>query len=186
MHHPLGHVVLDGMEREINEMKKEIELLTKRCEMLKHDFKMYKERIKEDVKRKEEKRKRESIKELFPVIDALDRASEPERENTKLIYNQLLQILDLTPIIPSSGEKFDDRRFTAIKRIHNKLLNNAVVTVVRKGYYIDDDVLRPAEVIVSDGVDISVIKEKRFSILNFIGLRVLNLKRLRKTTLQRV
>jgi len=190
MHHYLDQVGSGRVKEETEELKERIESLTRRCEMLKNDFKAYKERIKEDATRKENKIKRESIRELLPVIDALDRAiknlSEDDKENTRLIYNQLLQILNLTPIMPSHGEKFDDRIVTAIKRTHNKLPDNAVVSVVRKGYHLNGDVLRPAEVIVSNGVDIPVMKEKRFSTLNFIKFHVLNLKRLRKTTLERV
>lgn len=179
--HTLDQIHSDGRNEEIEEMKKEIESLTKRCEMLKYEFKMYKERIMGEAERKEKKIKLEFSKKLFIVVDALDRASnykqfKNEKENIGLVYNQLLQTLGITSIVPSPGDRFDDWRYTAIRRVQNKLPDNSVVSVVRKGYYLNEDILRPAEVIVSDGVGHSSIKQGGFfsKILGFIKFRVLN------------
>lgn len=184
MHHSLDQIHSGGMNGEIEEMKKKIESLNRRCEMLKHDFKMYEERIKEDAERKEKMIKREFIKELLMVVDAIDRAInykhlknlEYGKENMQLIYNQLLQILDITPILPSPGDRFDDMEHIAIRRVQNKLPNNSVISIVRKGYYLDGDILRPTEVIVSDGLYLSSIKREGYfsKILGFIKFRVLN------------
>jgi len=101
---------------------------------------------------------------LVPVIDSLEKAleasnatSESMREGVELTLRQLRAAFDkgrLAEINPA-GEKFDPHNHQAISMVPAEAAGgvpaNHVVSVLQKGYLINDRVLRPALVTVSQG-----------------------------------
>jgi molecular chaperone GrpE len=100
--------------------------------------------------------------ELLAVRDSLEAAlavESPSVENLKdgveLTLKQLsaafgkFNLHDINPV----GEKFDPHEHQAIQVVESDLPANTVVTVLQKGYRLNERTLRPALVMVSKGKD---------------------------------
>ena len=100
--------------------------------------------------------------ELLAVKDSLEAAlavESPSVENLKdgveLTLKQLVaafgrnNLLDIDPM----GEKFDPHQHQAIQMIESDQPANTVVTVLQKGYRLNERTLRPALVMVAKGKD---------------------------------
>jgi molecular chaperone GrpE len=95
---------------------------------------------------------------LLAVKDSLDAALVVEnvsiesfREGVELTARQLDSVFEkfsITPIVPQ-GEKFDPHRHQAISQVPSDQEPGTVVTVLQKGYLLNDRVLRPALVTVA-------------------------------------
>src|SRR5262249_13841458 len=95
---------------------------------------------------------------LLPVVDSLEAAVTHSsddlakvREGVELTLRQLTGALEkgrVTALNPV-GEKFDPHRHQAISMVPAEQEANTVVAVLQKGYVINDRVLRPALVTVS-------------------------------------
>ena len=73
-------------------------------------------------------------------------------EGVHATLRQLTPALERNKVIeitPAAGEKFDPHQHQAISVVPADQEPNTVVTVLQKGYLIDDRVLRPALVTVS-------------------------------------
>jgi molecular chaperone GrpE len=97
---------------------------------------------------------------LLPVKDSLDAALTVEntsiesfKEGVELTAKQLDSVFEKFAIreIPALGEKFDPHRHQAIGQVESEQEPNTVVTVLQKGYTLNDRVLRPALVMVAKG-----------------------------------
>ena len=96
---------------------------------------------------------------LLPVRDSLEaaiaiQAATPEQllEGVHATLRQLTQALErnkVLPVNPQPGTKFDPHQHQAISVVPAEQDANTVVTVLQKGYVINDRVLRPALVTVS-------------------------------------
>ncbi|HZF79293.1 MAG TPA: nucleotide exchange factor GrpE [Rubrivivax sp.] len=96
---------------------------------------------------------------LLPVRDSLEaaiaiQAATPEQllEGVHATLRQLTQALErnkVLPVAPPPGTKFDPHQHQAISVVPADQDANTVVTVLQKGYVINDRVLRPALVTVS-------------------------------------
>ena len=96
---------------------------------------------------------------LLPVADSLDAAlaiqnanADQLREGTEATLRQLLSALERNRVIvtnPKAGDKFDPHRHQAISLAPAEQAANTIVSVLQKGYLINDRVLRPALVIVA-------------------------------------
>ena len=98
------------------------------------------------------------IEGLLDVIDNFERAMENKPENDKfaegieLIYKQFLAILDKNNVkeIPAKGEKFDPVIHMAVQMMAVEGMDSDLVAeVIKKGYTLNDKVIRPAMVVVS-------------------------------------
>jgi molecular chaperone GrpE len=101
-----------------------------------------------------------TIKDLLPVLDNFDRALEHAEEGddfhkgVSLIYKQLFDVLrkhGLKPI-DESGVHFDPNIHEAVVTEEDPSVPaHTVVTILQKGYYLHDRLLRPALVKVAVG-----------------------------------
>jgi molecular chaperone GrpE len=95
---------------------------------------------------------------LLAVKDSLDAALTVEntsiesfKEGVELTARQLESVFQkfaITEVVPQ-GEKFDPNRHQAISQVEADAEPGTVVTVLQKGYLLNDRVLRPALVVVS-------------------------------------
>jgi len=155
-------------KKELEEKEELIKSLEAKARKMKSDFSRYKEQIedKEEVIRR--KAYSELANRLLSVADTLDRAMDSQetdggcevvekmlegtRSNLGMTYNQLLTAIGVTPIVPLPGERFNDELHTAIETTPNSFLpDKAVVSLVRKGYMLNGELIRPAEVVISKG-----------------------------------
>jgi molecular chaperone GrpE len=102
--------------------------------------------------------------DLLPVRDALEQtltqasagaAPEVLTSGVELTLRQLAGAFDKAglAVIDPAGEKFDPHRQQAMQMVDSDQPAGSVVTVLQKGYLINDRVLRPALVTVAKGRD---------------------------------
>jgi molecular chaperone GrpE len=96
--------------------------------------------------------------ELLAVKDSLDAALavgsadvESYKNGVELTVKQLSQVFEKFNIaeVNPVGEKFDPNKHQAISMLENSGEPNTVITVLQKGYTLNDRVLRPALVMVA-------------------------------------
>ena len=99
------------------------------------------------------------IESLLPVSDSLEAAlaadkADPEtlKNGVELTLRQLRAVLEkenVKEIAPGPGEKFDPHRHQAMAAVEADTDPNTVVSVMQKGYSMNDRVIRPALVSVA-------------------------------------
>jgi molecular chaperone GrpE len=153
------------MQENIEEVKKKAEKFETQYDKIKQEFKDYIETSKKNEAKKRLDIRSDISKRLLVVADSLDRiagsrnASSCELmkghteniiKNIDAVYSQMLSASGLTAIEPISGDKFDEQKHIAIGlEFGVKYPENTVFKVVRKGYLMENNVVRPAEVIIS-------------------------------------
>ena len=98
--------------------------------------------------------------DLLPVKDALEQAlahenvsAETLKSGAELTLKNLQSAFSRANVqeIDPAGQKFDPHRHQAVQMVPSDAPANTVVTVYQKGYVLNDRVLRPAMVAVSQG-----------------------------------
>ncbi len=96
--------------------------------------------------------------EMLPVRDSLEAAlaaadstAESLRNGVELTLKQLIAAFEKSGLaeINPAGEKFDPHRHQAISTLEDEGEPNRVLSVLQKGYALNERVIRPALVIVS-------------------------------------
>jgi len=148
-------------KKDSNEMKKEIkklklELKEKEDKLLRSyaDFQNLKKRTERELKIIEEDVKKKYVLELLDLSELLKKAYEDEnpKEGLKLMINNINNFFEKEQIktINCIGEKFNHNFHHAITTIEkNDCEDQTIVEEVKKGYMINDKLLRPSHVIVS-------------------------------------
>ena len=123
------------------------------------DFEQAKARIRRDVGREIERARRAVLADLLDVVDNLDRAVQaagdeesPLLRGVRLVRDQFLSKLEAFGVtrVEPLGQPFDPTVQEAISTapVDDPSLDGVVVGVVREGYTMGDELLRPAAVIV--------------------------------------
>lgn len=103
--------------------------------------------------------KAETVKELLPVYDNLERAVNQETadeayaKGVQMTMNQLKTVLEKLGVteIPAKGETFDPNVHNAVMHIEDESLGeNVVVDVFQAGFRLGDKVIRPSMVRVAN------------------------------------
>jgi molecular chaperone GrpE len=157
-----GEKEIEELKRKVEEKEKEAKDHYDRLLRMAADFENYKKRA---VKEKEEWTKfanEELLKAVLPFIDSLEKAvthaEKAEKapmdliEGLKLTHQQLLQALSKFGLSPveSLGKPFDPSVHEAMMLVETERHEpNHVVEEFRKGYLLNDRLLRPATVSVS-------------------------------------
>lgn len=116
----------------------------------------------ENLKKRVEKEKTSAIKfanekiarELLETLDNFENCLKLEMDSTirngiELIYKSLQKTLTNHNVVECVYDEFDPHFHEAISYIETGLEANKVADVLRKGYIIEDRLLRPAMVVVS-------------------------------------
>ena len=100
--------------------------------------------------------KSETIKELLPVVDNLERALATEKEDfeglkkgVEMTFDSLLNILSKlgVEVYGKPGDIFDPNLHNAVMHVEDESYENGeIVDVFQKGYKINDKIIRPAMV----------------------------------------
>jgi molecular chaperone GrpE len=131
------------------------------------EFEQVKLRIRRDVAREVERGRRAVLVELLEVLDNLDRAIAAAREpkegppsygvdrlarGVELVRDQFLSKLESFGVsrVPALGQPFDAMRHEAVTTtpVTDQSSDDVIVAVIKEGYVIGDEVLRPASVVV--------------------------------------
>ena len=127
------------------------------------DFENYRKRAAKDAANAGERAKAGLVRELLPVLDNLERAlatavhddgdASPVVEGVRLVRADLLGVLERSGVqaFDPEGEPFDPTVHEALstRPADEGTHPGTVVDVVEKGYRLNDTVLRPARVVVS-------------------------------------
>lgn len=153
------------VQENIEEVQKKVEKFETQYNKIKQEFKDYIETSKKNEDKKRLDIRSDISKRLLVVADSLNRIggsgnasscelmkcyTENIRKNIDAVYGQVLSASGLTTIEPMAGDKFDEQKHIAIGlEFGAKYSDNTVFKVVRKGYLLENNVVRPAEVIIS-------------------------------------
>ncbi len=122
------------------------------------DFENYRKRAAKDAAGAGNRAKAGLVRELLPVLDNLERAldhadeGDPLLEGLRLVHADLVGVLQRSGVEPfdPSGEPFDPTLHEALStRPQEGQHPGVVLDVVEKGYRLNDTILRPARVVVS-------------------------------------
>ena len=151
--------MLQEMEREIKKQKEELKIKEDRLLRVAAEFENYKKRTRREWELLEQKAKAELITDILGVLDDFDRALEAlgERDDhvadgVILIVTGLKDILMRAGLreIDALGQRFDPQFHEAVGGVESEEIEEGFIAhVVQKGYELNDQLLRPAKVIVS-------------------------------------
>jgi molecular chaperone GrpE len=121
------------------------------------DLDNYRKRSAREADRRVQEARDAVVRDWLEAVDSIERAlaAQPENPNAaglRAVLEQMEAILDRQGVerIGAPGEAFDPQRHDAIAvRETSEVPDRTVVEVARSGYARGDDVLRPAQVVVS-------------------------------------
>jgi molecular chaperone GrpE len=125
----------------------------------KADFENFRKRVAADVQAAQVRGKVEVAREVIDAVDNLERALEaadgdPEglKAGVEMVLGGLRETLSRNgvEVVDPKGEKFDPNRHEALStQPVEGTESGVVVEVLQKGYTLDDQLVRPARVVVS-------------------------------------
>jgi len=139
------------LKEENEKLKKEIEEVKNKYLRALADYQNLEKRVLEEKKRWEKKIKKDFFLKILPFIDNLEKAEIFIKDSgLKLIKDQFLQFLKTEGVeeIDLLGKEFDPNLAEAVDVVEGEK-ENLIVEVVRKGYKIEKEILRVAQVKVS-------------------------------------
>lgn len=164
---PRKPTYVEELERRIADQAEQLQTFITEHRRSLDEFEQAKVRIRRDMVREVERGKRVVLVELLEIVDNLDRAIAAARETRpanvhealdnlargiELVRDQFLAKLDAFGVarVPALGQPFDATRHEAvtIAPVDNPSQDGVVIAVVREGYAIADELLRPASVVV--------------------------------------
>jgi molecular chaperone GrpE len=159
---------LRDVERELSELGERLaEAEAKRDEYLDDlrrlaaDFDNYRKRAARDQESLVARAHERLVKELLPVVDDLERALEAAaihdeahlEEGVRLVERQLRSVLEKEGLVEIATEgHFDPHVHEALLSQPSEAEEGSIIQVIQKGYRLGDRVLRPARVVLSQGV----------------------------------
>ena len=153
--------MLQRLRERLIETEKVVEIKENRLMRLAAEFENYKKRTRQEWELLINQANAELLKEILGVLDDLDRAFEHSgdsnehfRDGITLIHSSLLDLLRRKKLseIEAAGKPFDPQYHEAVAEMKSEDVEAGIVTeVVQKGYMLNDQVIRPARVVVSKG-----------------------------------
>ena len=159
---------VEELERQIADKNTQLQTLVADHRRALEDFEQARLRIRRDVTREVERGRRAILSDLLEVIDNLDRAIAASREQTDAANDNVAQLARGVALVRDQflskihsygvarldviGRPFDASRHEAVATTPvDPTRDGTVVSVVREGYAIGDEILRPATVVVGKG-----------------------------------
>ena len=156
---------VEALEQQLAEKDKQLQDAVARYRQASSEFEESRLRLRREISKEIERGRREILADLLDVVDNLDRALEAARSNASddrhaallqgvdLVHRQFLAKLEGFGVkrVESQGQPFDPLLHEAVSTIPaaGPDQDGIVVGVVRHGYRIGDEVLRPASVAVA-------------------------------------
>ena len=145
---------LDALKKEIRKLKHEIKEKEDKLIRSYADFQNLQKRMEKELQIKEEETKRKYLSELLDLNELLKKAYEDNnpKEGLKLLMNNIKNFFEKEQIksIDCVGEKFDHNLHHAVTTIEkDDCEDETIIEEVKKGFMINDRLLRPSHVIVA-------------------------------------
>ena len=155
---------VEELEQKVAVKDLEIQQLVARYKSASDEFEQARARLRKEVTKDVERGRRSLITGFLEVLDNLDRALEsagdragdPLVQGVSLVRQQFLSTLESLGVTRMSPleQQFDPSRHEAVTSVGNSSFPaGTVVGIIRPGYLIGDEVLRPAQVAVTAGDD---------------------------------
>ena len=156
---------VEELEQKIAVKDLEIQQLIARYKSASDEFEQARARLRKEVTKDVERGRRALIAGFLDVLDNLDRAldaagdraADPFVHGVSMVRQQFLSTLESLGVRPISpmGQPFDPARHEAVTSVAStgSYPAGTVVGIIRTGYLIGEEVLRPAQVAVTTGDD---------------------------------
>lgn len=146
--------IIKKHQKEIKDLKNQIKQLNDKYLRTLADFQNFQKRSEKELLCNEEEIKKIYIIELIDLYELLKKALKDKnpKEGLKLLINNVEKFMEKERIkaINCIGQKFNHNLHHAITTIEkNECDDNIVIEEVKKGYILDDKLLRPSHVIVT-------------------------------------
>ena len=139
--------------KEIDNLKNELK--DKENKLLRNiaDFQNYQKRIQKEIELCKEQTRKKYLQELLDLYELLKKAYEDNnpKQGLKLLLNNIENFFEKEQIkyIECVGKKFDHNIHHAIATVEkNDCESDIIIEEVKKGYKVNDKLLRPSHVIV--------------------------------------
>jgi len=147
-----------NLKKEIDKLKKEIKEKDQQLLRSIADFQNYQKRMEKLLLLKEEETKKKYIAELIDINELLKKALEDNnpKEGLKLMITNIENFFEKENIkyIDCVGKKFDHNFHHALTTLEkDDCEDNTIIEEVKKGYMMNDKLLRPSHVVVSKKKD---------------------------------
>jgi molecular chaperone GrpE len=144
----------DSLKKEFNKLKQELKEKEDKLLRSYADLQNYQKRMEKELQIKEEETKKKYLSELIDLHELLKKAFEDNdpKEGLKLMINNMEKFFEKEQIksIDCVGEKFDHNLHHAVTTIEKEdCENETIVEEIKKGYMMNDKLLRPSHVIVA-------------------------------------
>ena len=159
---PLKPTYVEQLEQQVAEKDKQIQEYLTKYRQASSEFDEMRLRLRREISKDVERARRDVISELLEVLDNLERALEAARISTSgemllqgvdMVRRQFLSKLESLGVKPidSVDARFDPALHEAVSTVPAATpeQDGKVIGVVRQGYRIGDEVLRPAAVAVA-------------------------------------
>ena len=153
---------VEELEQQVVEKDKQIQEYLAKYRQASSEFEEMRLRLRREISKDIERTRREILSELLEVVDNLERALDaakrspsPEAllQGVEMVRRQFLSKLEGLGVRPidSGDSRFDPALHEAVSTVpaSSPDQDGMVVGVIRQGYRIGDDVLRPAAVAVA-------------------------------------
>ena len=144
----------DHFKKEIKKMKQELKLKEDKLLRSYANFQNLQKRMEREIQIKVEETKKKFLSELLDLSELLKKAYKDNnpKNGLKLMLNNIENFFEKEQIksIECVGEKFDHNLHHAVNTIEkNDCEDETIIEEVKKGYMINDKLLRPSQVIVA-------------------------------------
>ena len=153
---------VEELERQLAEKDRQVQEYIGKYRQAASEFEEARLRLRREISKDIERGRREILADLLEVLDNLDRAIESSNsgsspdallQGVELVRRQFLAKLEGLGVrrVDAEGQHFDPAIHEAVSVVPtaDPAQDGRVVGVVRRGYRINDDVLRPAAVAVA-------------------------------------
>ena len=147
-----------SLKKEVDKLKKDLKEKDQQLLRSIADFQNYQKRMEKELILKEEETKKKYISELIDLNELLKKALEDNnpKKGLKLMVNNIENFFEKENIkyIDCVGKKFDHNFHHAITTLEKiDCEDDTIVEEVKKGYMMNDKLLRPSQVVVSKKKD---------------------------------
>jgi molecular chaperone GrpE len=155
---------VEQLEQQIAEKDRQIQEYLSKYRAAANEFEEARLRLRREISKDIERSRREVLSELLEVVDNLDRAIDSARhsgetdallQGVEMVRRQFLAKLESFGVtrIDADRQPFDPELHEAISTVpaSSPEQDGLVIGIVRAGYRIGDEVLRPAAVAVAKG-----------------------------------
>ena len=144
----------DTVQKKLKHLEKELQEKNDKLLRAYADLRNYQKRMEKEIENAKEETKKKYLSELIDLYELLERASEDAnpKEGINAILNNMKNLLEVEQIshINCIGKQFDHNHHHAISTIEKEdCEENEIVEEIKKGYMIEDRLLRPSQVVVA-------------------------------------